>query len=57
MNLDPHDPFLEARKEAPVWVAEFQGEKIPMVLRMRELRETTKDWQTFPRSMRVIGNL
>ncbi len=46
MTSDPRDPFREARKEAPVLVAEFQGEKIPMILRMRELREATKDWQT-----------
>jgi cytochrome P450 len=41
------DPFAEARKKCPVLVTEFQGETIPMVLRLPELREAAKDWQTF----------
>ena len=41
------DPFAEARKKCPVMVTEFQGEKIPMIVRLPELREAAKDWETF----------
>ena len=41
------DPFAKARKKCPVMVTEFQGEAIPMIVRLPELREAAKDWETF----------
>ena len=43
----PSDPFQEARKESPVLPCEFQGEKVPMILRHADLRAACKDWQTY----------
>ena len=42
-----HDPFREARKNNGVQITEFNGEKIPFVLRLKDLRKTVKDWQSF----------
>lgn len=42
-----NDPFRKARQESGYLNASFQGEKIPMVLRHKELRQAAKDWQTF----------
>ena len=44
---DMHDPFREARKNNGVQITEFNGEKIPFVLRLKDLRKTVKDWQSF----------
>jgi cytochrome P450 len=42
------DPFAEARARCPVMVGDFQnGEKIPMLLKLKDVRQTAKDWQTF----------
>ena len=42
------DPFKEARARCPVMVGDFQeGEKIPMLLKLKEVRRAAKDWQTF----------
>jgi len=41
------DPFEEARKRCPVLSTEFQGESIPMILRLAEVREAAKNWETF----------
>ncbi|MCE0499439.1 MAG: cytochrome P450 [Methylacidiphilales bacterium] len=46
INSQP-DPFREARRKDGVLVNEFQGKPIPMILRHEDLRNTTKDWQTF----------
>lgn len=43
----PSDPFQKARKESPVLPCEFQGEKVPMILRHADLRTACKDWQTY----------
>ena len=41
------DPFREARESTGVQMTEFNGEKIPFVLRLKDLRKTVKDWETF----------
>ena len=42
------DPFKEARARCPVMTGDFQdGEKIPMLLTLKDLRRAAKDWQTF----------
>ena len=41
------DPFREAREQSGVQNTEFNGEKIPFILRLKELRKTVKDWQNF----------
>lgn len=41
------DPFREARNKDGVFECEFQGEKVPMILRHKDVREAAKDWQTF----------
>jgi len=44
---DPRDPFKEARGKCPIHSTEFNGEEIPFVLRLKDLRKTVKDWQDF----------
>jgi len=44
---DLDDPFQEARAKCPILVAEHQGEKIPMILRLKDIRKAAKDWETF----------
>ena len=44
---DPRDPFKEARGKCPIHSTEFNGEEIPFVLRLKDLRKTVKDWQNF----------
>jgi cytochrome P450 len=46
MNI-PSDPFREARQEGPVFECEFQGEKLPMILRHEDVRKAARDWKTF----------
>ncbi len=42
------DPFQEARARCPIMVGEFQdGEKIPMLLKLRDVRQAAKDWETY----------
>lgn len=42
------DPFKEARARCPMMVGDFQeGEKIPMLLKLRDVRQAAKDWKTF----------
>jgi cytochrome P450 len=41
------DPFQEAREKDGVLVNEFQGEKVPMILRHEDVRKAAKDWKTF----------
>src|SRR4051794_40794986 len=41
------DPFLEARKDTGVLECEFQGERLPMILRHEDVRRAAKDWKTF----------
>ena len=42
------DPFKEARARCPVMLGHFQnGEKIPMLLKLNDVRRAAKDWETF----------
>jgi cytochrome P450 len=41
------DPFQEARQKDGALECEFQGEKVPMILRHEEVRKAAKDWKTF----------
>jgi cytochrome P450 len=44
---DISDPFREKRKEVGLFEGEFQGEKVPMILRHEDVRRAAKDWKTF----------
>lgn len=44
---DIEDPFRAARARCPVHAGEFQGETIPMILRLKEVRAAAKDWETY----------
>ncbi len=46
MNKIP-DPFRDARNKEGVLECPFQGEKVPMILRHKDVREAAKDWKTF----------
>ncbi len=41
------DPFREHRKKAGALECEFQGEKVPMILRHGDVCRAAKDWRTF----------
>ncbi len=41
------DPFREQRAKSPVLECEFQGEKLPMILRHEDVRQAAKDWKTY----------
>lgn len=41
------DPFREAREKCPIHVGTFQGESIPMILRLKDVRVAAKDTTTF----------
>ena len=41
------DPFQEARAKCPIHVGTFQGEKVPMILRLKDIRAAAKDTTTF----------
>ena len=43
----PPDPFRKKRKESGVLECDFQGEKVPMILRHEDVRKAAKDWKTF----------
>ena len=44
---DFQDPFKEARKESRIKNTVFNGEEIPYVLRLKDLRKTVKDRASF----------
>jgi cytochrome P450 len=48
-SMDPQqiDPFEEKRKESGVLPCEFEGERVPMILRHADVKKATKDWQKF----------
>jgi cytochrome P450 len=46
MNNAP-DPFRDKRNTDGVLECEFQGEKVPMILRHEDVRKAAKDWKTF----------
>jgi len=41
------DPFKEAKEKGPILLAEFQGEEIPMILKLKDIREAAKDTETY----------
>ena len=41
------DPYAEARRARGVSVEDFYGERIPMLLRYRDVRAAAKDWRRF----------
>jgi cytochrome P450 len=41
------DPFNEARAMCPIHVGTFQGEKVPMILRLKDVRAAAKDTATY----------
>ncbi|MEP6668562.1 MAG: cytochrome P450 [Chthoniobacter sp.] len=47
--MDPEqiDPFEQKRKEAGVLPCDFEGERVPMILRHADVKAATKDWHKF----------
>ena len=43
----PNDPFESARREDGVLPCDFQGERLPMILRHADVQRAAKDWETF----------
>ncbi|MEX0324988.1 MAG: cytochrome P450 [Puniceicoccaceae bacterium] len=46
MNKVP-DPFKEAREKGPILVADTDGETIPMILGLKNVRAAARDWKTY----------
>jgi cytochrome P450 len=46
MNPIP-DPFRDHRKASGILQCEFQGERLPMILRHEDVRKAAKDWKTY----------
>ena len=46
-NWDASDPFARARREDGVIEADFLGEKIPLILRYKEVRAAAADYGTY----------
>jgi len=46
-NLAASDPFREKRESDGVLEASFQGRKIAMILRYKDVRAAAADWETF----------
>jgi cytochrome P450 len=40
---DYDDPFQETRAKCPIHVGTFQGQRVPMILRLKDVREAAKD--------------
>ena len=47
MKSEPKDPFKKDREESGIKNTIFNREEIPFVLRLKDLRKTVKDWQSF----------
>jgi cytochrome P450 len=47
--MDPQhiDPFEQKRKESGVLPCDFEGERVPMILRHADVKAATKDWHKF----------
>ncbi len=41
------DPFRDARRTRGILECEFQGERLPMILRHEDARHAARDWKTF----------
>jgi cytochrome P450 len=46
-DLPASDPFREKRETDGVLDTTFQGRKVPMILRFKDVRAATSDWKTF----------
>src|ERR1700753_1906849 len=48
-SMDKHqiDPFEQKRKEAGVLPCDFEGERVPMILRHADVKAATKDWHAY----------
>ncbi|MCB1235112.1 MAG: cytochrome P450 [Verrucomicrobiae bacterium] len=46
-SIPVSDPFREARNDSGVLECPFHGEKIVMLLRHEDVREASKDWETY----------
>lgn len=44
---DPRDPFREERQQSGLKTVEAEGQDVPLVLRMQDVRKTCKDVKTF----------
>ncbi len=44
---DPRDPFRAAREQEGILRVRAEGEDLPLVLRLQDVRKTCKDWKTF----------
>ena len=47
MDSQPIDPFEQKRKESGVLPCDFEGERVPMILRHADVKRATKEWQKF----------
>lgn len=46
--MHPHDdPFQQARAKCPIHVGTFQGSRVPMILRHKDVREAAKNTQIY----------
>jgi len=41
------DPFKKDRENGGLHIAQIDGESIPLILKLKEIRKTAKDWQTY----------
>ncbi len=41
------DPFRDARRARGILECEFQGERLPMILRHEDVRQAARDWKTY----------
>jgi len=46
-KADRRDPFRAAREDSGILRVRAEGEDMPMVLRLQDVRKTAKDWKTF----------
>lgn len=47
MDKEQIDPFEQKRKESGVLPCDFEGERVPMILRHADVKQATKEWQKF----------
>jgi cytochrome P450 len=47
MDKNQIDPFEQKRKEAGVLPCDFEGERVPMILRHADVKQATKDWRKY----------
>src|SRR3954465_1847544 len=47
MDKQHIDPFEQKRKESGVLPCDFDGERVPMILRHADVKQATREWQKF----------